>query len=180
MNKRYSICVEDGRATLIKARNPLSQWPRLLIRSVGSCFERAQLLFSLLKLPVMLMISSGRMRWSISDVVEGLVITKMAVEHHRQQRSGSVILYIIHADNMTRWCCCNVKHVTQRDKVLSSMSRCCSWAQPGRTLTQSQRSVFSFFFGLIFNQMSDLPKKSLPFYFCHLILHLRHVKLTDA
>lgn len=147
MNKRY-LCWE--RATLIKARNPLSQCPRLLIRSVGSCFERAQLLFSLLQLPVMLMISSGRMRWSISDVVEGLVITKMAVEHHCQPRSRSVILYIIHADNMTQWYCCNVKHVTQRDKVLYSMSSCCSWAQL-RTLTQNERSFFSFSFGQIFN-----------------------------
>lgn len=146
---------------LIKVRNPFSQCPQLLIHSVGSCFERAQLLFSLLQLPVMLMISSVRMRWSISDVVEGLVITKMAVEHHCQPRSRSVILYIIHADNVTRWYCCNVKHVTQRDKVLYSMSSCCSWAQPDRTLTQIKRSFVSFFFGQILNQLflRFAPKK---------------------
>lgn len=63
---------EGRRAMLRKESNSPSGCPRLLITSVGLCFERVQLLVSLLQLPVTLMISSARMRWSISDVLEGV------------------------------------------------------------------------------------------------------------
>lgn len=96
MNERCSFWGEKGTADK-RGVIPLIQCPQLLMHSEGLRFERAQPFFSLLQLPVMLMISSVGIRWSISDVAEGLVITGMAEDYqavyHYCQPSSEFAIY---------------------------------------------------------------------------------------
>lgn len=107
MNERCSFWGEKDNADKRRVIS-LIQCPRLLMHNKGGLgFERARAFFSLLELPVMLMISSAGITWSISDVVEGLVITGtaedyQAVSHYCQTGCEFATLHITHADNMKR------------------------------------------------------------------------------
>lgn len=97
MNERCSFWEEKGNADKRGDISP-TQGPQLLMHNEGLSLQRAQAFFSLLELPVMLMISSVGITWSISDAVQRLVITGTAEDN--RQAVGFVILHVAHVDGM--------------------------------------------------------------------------------
>lgn len=80
MNERCSFWGKGGNADK-RGVISLIQCPQLLMHNEGLSFERAQAFFSLLELPVMLMITSAGITWSISDIVNWLMITGTAEDY---------------------------------------------------------------------------------------------------